>query len=232
LPRGEIIEKDGIVLWGRRYTGPPHVVFGHNAQLEPQLHPWATGIDTGVVYGERLTALVPRGARVLAAALLLLAPETPLLFMGQEFDETHPFQFFTDYGDPVLQKAVTEGRRNEFKDFDFQEIPDPQDHATFERSRLNWNLAQGENPMLDWYSALIALRRQYVTNSARTCKAELQEGFLAMQIPAEDPKLKVVARIQGTKPLPTPGPNWEQVLGQEADSFAVEIWINQASALI
>jgi hypothetical protein len=56
--RGEAVEKDGIVLWGRRYVGPPHVVFGHNAQKEPQIHPWATGIDTGVVYGERLTAMV------------------------------------------------------------------------------------------------------------------------------------------------------------------------------
>jgi hypothetical protein len=55
---GEPAEKDGVVLWGRRYTGPPHIVFGHNAQREPQLHPWATGIDTGVVYGERLTAMV------------------------------------------------------------------------------------------------------------------------------------------------------------------------------
>jgi hypothetical protein len=65
VARGEVVEKDGIVLWGRRYTGPPHVVFGHNAQLEPQLHPWATGIDTGVVYGERLTAMVlERGQRI------------------------------------------------------------------------------------------------------------------------------------------------------------------------
>ena len=56
--RGAPVEKDGTVLWGRRYVGPPHIVFGHNAQNEPQLHPWATGIDTGVVYGERLTALV------------------------------------------------------------------------------------------------------------------------------------------------------------------------------
>jgi hypothetical protein len=55
---GEEMEHDGIVLWGRRYVGPPHVVFGHNAQREPQVHPWATGIDTGVVYGERLTAMV------------------------------------------------------------------------------------------------------------------------------------------------------------------------------
>lgn len=46
------------VLWGERYTGPPHVVFGHNAAPGLQLHPWATGLDTGCVYGGRLTALV------------------------------------------------------------------------------------------------------------------------------------------------------------------------------
>jgi hypothetical protein len=57
-PDNEPIEKGGTVLWGTRYAGPPHVVFGHNAQPEPQLHPWATGIDTAAVYGERLTALV------------------------------------------------------------------------------------------------------------------------------------------------------------------------------
>ena len=45
-------------LWGTRYVGPPHVVFGHNARAEPQLHPWATGIDTGCVYGGNLTAVV------------------------------------------------------------------------------------------------------------------------------------------------------------------------------
>ena len=174
--------------------------------------------------GERLTALVPRGVRMLAAALLLLAPETPLLFMGQEYDESHPFQFFTDYGDPVLQKAVREGRRNEFKDFDFQDIPDPQDPATFERSRLNWSLAEGENPMLDWYSALLAVRRKYITDTPRTCKAEVQDGIITMQVPAAEPKLKVLARIQGTIPLPNPGPEWEQILGQEADGFAVEIY--------
>jgi hypothetical protein len=64
-PHNEPIEKGGTILWGARYVGPPHIVFGHNAQREPQLHPWATGIDTAAVYGERLTALVlERGARV------------------------------------------------------------------------------------------------------------------------------------------------------------------------
>jgi hypothetical protein len=57
-PHNEPIEKGGTVLWGSRYVGPPHVVFGHNAQPEPQLHPWATGLDTAAVYGGHLSAMV------------------------------------------------------------------------------------------------------------------------------------------------------------------------------
>jgi hypothetical protein len=57
-PRGEPLEKRGNVLWGERYRESPHIVFGHNARSEPQLHPKATGIDTGCVYGGYLTALV------------------------------------------------------------------------------------------------------------------------------------------------------------------------------
>jgi hypothetical protein len=58
-------EKRGDRAWGRLYGGPPHVVFGHNALPEPQLHAWATGVDTGCVYGGRLTAMVLRaGERV------------------------------------------------------------------------------------------------------------------------------------------------------------------------
>ena len=62
---------DAGPLWGKRYAGPPHVVFGHNARPDPQVHPWATGIDTGCVYGGRLTAILleqdepmPRGDQV------------------------------------------------------------------------------------------------------------------------------------------------------------------------
>jgi len=59
-PDGEPIEKRTEPVWGRLYEGPPHVVFGHNAQPEPQIHNWATGLDTGCVYGGRLTAMVLR----------------------------------------------------------------------------------------------------------------------------------------------------------------------------
>ncbi len=166
-----------------------------------------------------MTALVPASARKMAAALLLLAPQTPLLFMGQEYDETNPFQFFTDYGDPELQKAVSEGRRNEFKDFDFQDVPDPQSIETFERSKLNWELAQGENPVRDWYTALIALRKKYVLNSDRTCKAELMHGILSMQVPEVQPRLKLVCRIEGDRELPRPGAGWKKVLGDEGISI-------------
>jgi maltooligosyltrehalose trehalohydrolase len=148
-------------------------------------------------HGERLSVLIPAGVRRLAATLLLLAPETPLIFMGQEYDETNPFLFFTDYGDPVIKEKVTQGRRDEFKKFEFGSLPDPQDPATFARSRLNWQLTQRENNMLSWYRSLIELRGKYVTNSVRTCSATLNDGVLRMQLPAEAPVLMVFARLSG-----------------------------------
>ena len=179
--------------------------------------------------GERLTSLVPRGARKLAAALLLLAPHTPLLFMGQEYDEPAPFQFFTDYGDPALQKAVSEGRRREFKDFEWQDVPDPQDPATFERSRLTWafehpagNVESGE--MLDWYRSLLELRRALVTPGERTCRAELINGAIVMQVPAENPRLRLVASFPDSGSVPEPEAHWRQSLVSDADGYRVAIF--------
>ncbi len=167
--------------------------------------------------GERLTALAPRGARKLAAAILLLAPHTPLLFMGQEYDEPQPFQFFTDFGEPALQKAVSEGRRHEFKDFDWTEVPDPQDPATFERSRLSW---KQDADMLEWYRTLLELRRRYVLPGNRTCKAEWRDGVLTMQVPADEPKLMTVAGFKSPS-LPLPSDGWEPVLQSDEDGYTV-----------
>jgi hypothetical protein len=81
-------DADAGPLWGTRYTGPPHVVFGHNARPDPQLHEWATGIDTGCVYGGRLTAVVleegqpmSRGERV--RALLKTVPAARRYYGGK-----------------------------------------------------------------------------------------------------------------------------------------------------
>jgi maltooligosyltrehalose trehalohydrolase len=177
-------------------------------------------------HGERLSVLVPAGVRRLAAALLLLAPETPLIFMGQEYDETNPFLFFTDYGDPVIKEKVTQGRRDEFKKFEFGSLPDPQDPATFARSRLNWQLTQRENNMLSWYRSLIELHRKYVTNSVRTCSATLNDGVLRMQLPAEAAVLMVFARLSGAGGLPQPGSGWRVALQAEDGSFPVSVWLN------
>ena len=94
------------------------------------------------------------------AAALLLAPQTPLLFMGEEYGERRPFQFFTDHQDPLIAEATREGRRREFAHFaafSGQEVPDPQDPATFERSKLRPE--DGDPELLAFYRQLLGLRR-------------------------------------------------------------------------
>ena len=176
--------------------------------------------------GERLTHLVPRGARKLAAALLLLAPETPLLFMGQEYDEDAPFQFFTDFGDLELQEAVRMGRRSEFKDFAWDEVPDPQDPATYERSKLSLPSTVDRQPstMLDWYRRLIEIRKQYVTSADRTCQAELLDGAIVMQVPADEPKLALIAEFPDRTRLPAPE-GWSEVLASDEDDYRIRVYL-------
>ena len=175
--------------------------------------------------GERLTALVPRGVRYVTAAVLLLAPHTPLLFMGQEYDEDHPFQFFADFKDPVLQKAVSEGRRREFKEFDFSEVPDPQDPATFERSRLDWSKVKDENPMLRWYRELIRLRKKHILPGERTCNAMVQDGVLTMLAPGDNPSLILFATLQPNKELPAEEEGWHLTLQYKSeDGYKVRVF--------
>ena len=84
--------------------------------------------------------------------------------MGEEYGERAPFLFFTDFGDPALQAAVSRGRREEFAAFGWAgEVADPQDPATFTRSKLNWNLRAGypHRWLLEYYQSLLALRRQH-----------------------------------------------------------------------
>ncbi len=177
--------------------------------------------------GERLDALVPRGACKLAAALLLLAPHTPLLFMGQEYGETAPFQFFTDYGDPALQQAVREGRRREFKDFSWEEVPDPQDPQTFERSKLQWRVASRQSPeMLEWYQALIGIRRREIAQNARTCHAELRDGAIVMRVPAENPRVMVIAEFPDGERLVEPGQSWKPALSSDQDGYGVRVYLS------
>ncbi|GII04592.1 malto-oligosyltrehalose trehalohydrolase [Planobispora takensis] len=114
--------------------------------------------------GERSSALMGEGRLRVAAALLLTAPFVPMLFQGEEWGATTPFLYFTDHEDPELGQAVSEGRRREFAVFGWEpeQVPDPQEAATFEQSRLDWTEVDKESQarLLAWYRELIALRRR------------------------------------------------------------------------
>lgn len=112
--------------------------------------------------GDRLSTIVPFEALKVSAATVLLAPNVPLLFMGEEYGETAPFQYFIHHGDPALVEAVREGRRGEFARFGWREgIPDPQDPATFDRSRLRLERRTQDKQaaLLRWWRTLIGLRK-------------------------------------------------------------------------
>jgi maltooligosyltrehalose trehalohydrolase len=107
-------------------------------------------------FGDRL----PARARPLAAFCTLLAPFVPLLFMGEDYGEEAPFQFFSDHIDPEIAEATREGRRAEFASFasfSAEEVPDPQDVATFERSKLT---RERNEPLAALYAELLAVRRE------------------------------------------------------------------------
>ena len=113
--------------------------------------------------GDRLSATLSPGLLKVGATLLLTSPFTPMLFMGEEWAASNPWQFFTSHPEPELAAAVQNGRRREFASHGWAEtdVPDPQDPATFERSKLDWSELDkpGHAEILDLYKRLIALRR-------------------------------------------------------------------------
>jgi maltooligosyltrehalose trehalohydrolase len=121
-------------------------------------------------FGDRITVVAPDFAVRALLATFLLAPSPPLLFMGEEWAASTPFQFFCDF-EPELARAVTEGRRSEFGSFaafsdpeQRERIPDPSAAATFERSKLAWDELEREphRAWLAYYRRLLAIRRDEI----------------------------------------------------------------------
>jgi maltooligosyltrehalose trehalohydrolase len=113
--------------------------------------------------GDRLSTALSADQLRLAAALLLLSPYVPLLFMGQEYGETNPFQYFVSHGDPELVEAVRTGRRKEFESFGWgDDVPDPQAEETFRRSILDRHRAAtpAHRAVFTLYRDLLALREE------------------------------------------------------------------------
>ena len=112
--------------------------------------------------GDRLREIAGFDRAKIAAAVVLMSPFVPLLFQGEEWAASSPFQYFADH-DPEMARLVSEGRKKEFTAFGWnpESIPDPEKRETLERSKLKWDEASaGEHAeMLAWYRQLIRLRR-------------------------------------------------------------------------
>lgn len=157
--------QDAYVYDGQ-YSDERHKKFGVKAAGHPgrQFVVFSQNHDQvgNRMLGERTSALVSFEMQKLLAAAVMLSPYLPLLFMGEEYSEPHPFLYFVSHTDPELVEAVRKGRKEEFKGFMAQgEAPDPQATETFEQSKLQWNLINRppHQIMLNYYKALTRLRK-------------------------------------------------------------------------
>ena len=145
-PHGRPIEVERMPAWRLVVCAQNHDQIGNRAR------------------GDRITEALTEDQLGLVALLLLTAPYTPMLFQGEEWAASTPFQFFTSHPEPDLGKATAEGRLAEFArmGWDPAEVPDPQDPESFYRSQLDWSeLEKDEHArILDLYRRLIALRRE------------------------------------------------------------------------
>ncbi len=193
--RGQPTRRDGRPR-GRPTGGTPARAFVFCTENHDQV-----GNRAG---GERLAHLVSPAAYRAASALLLFAPETPLLFMGQEFAASAPFQYFTDH-DPELGRLVTEGRRREFASFPaFAEhpelVPDPQDPATFQRSKLDMAERKRHAEVYRLYHELLRLRREDPV-LRRQDRRRVRTSVLGRRALAFSIGDRLVAANFGTRPL-------------------------------
>ena len=163
--------------------------------------------------GDRISAgLSPSRVKV-AAGLVLTAPYTPMLFMGEEWGAGTPWQYFTDHADPGLARAVADGRRAEFAAHGWggADIPDPQDEATFLRSKLDWSELDREPhaELLGWYRELIALRRAWPElTDPRLGRVRVDYDEAARWLVVRRGRLRIVANLgpAGLRvPLDRPG---------------------------
>jgi maltooligosyltrehalose trehalohydrolase len=234
---------------GWLYRGQPQIISGQERGTDPS----ATAPEQFVycisnhdqvgnrAFGERLSQAISPAAYRAASALLCLVPQTPLLFMGQEWGASTPFQFFTDHKGELGQ-AITKGRRREFKDFAafrdpalLEKIPDPQSEQTFLNSKLDWNELDTDqgSAILLLYSECLRLRRTLAAfrDRQRDSYAVLDEGdgIVAILFGREGVfTTAVVSNLAGTAPLPNmdaerlrpgEGRDWKRLLSSNESRF-------------
>lgn len=200
--------------------------------------------------GERTSSLISFELQKVLAAAVLLSPFIPLLFMGEEWSEPAPFQYFISHTDPELIEAVRKGRAAEFKDFQGGgTAPDPQDEQTFLQCRLNWQLTEQEPhaTMLRYYRQLIQLRKTHPAlqggREGLTVNADPGTGLLQLERSTSAGRLYCLLNFsQSPRTVSAPAPavpvlnsaaaDWGGSLlpGQPSDHF--QILIQPESCLI
>ncbi|HEX6371916.1 MAG TPA: malto-oligosyltrehalose trehalohydrolase [Longimicrobium sp.] len=232
--QGQVSPNHGVAR-GTPADGLPPSGFVHCIQNHDQVGNRA--------FGDRLTESVPLPVYRAASALLLLSPYTPLLWMGQEWAATTPFQYFTDHPEE-LGRLVTEGRRREFGKFSAfadpavrERIPDPQAVSTFQDSKVRWDEA-GRMPhagVLALYRELLRLRRAHPALRRRDREsfavAALGEHGIALRRAGVDGRaLLLVVSLQGAltadlgamEETRAPADRWELLLSTEEARFGGE----------
>jgi maltooligosyltrehalose trehalohydrolase len=177
--------------------------------------------------GDRIAATLSDGLLRVGAGLVLTAPFTPMLFMGEEWGADTPWQYFTDHTDPALAKAVADGRRAEFAAFGWgpADVPDPQDEATFLRSKLDWEQPDREpySGLLAWYRELIALRhaRPELTNPRLDqVRADYDSG--ARWLVLRRGRLRITAHLGGAQARLPLGARGTALLAASAPGIALD----------
>jgi maltooligosyltrehalose trehalohydrolase len=180
--------------------------------------------------GDRLSTLVPFEALKLAAAIVLLSPNIPLLFMGEEYGEEAPFQYFVSHSDQELIEAVRRGRKEEFSAFKWEgTLPDPQDEMTFLRSKIDLDLRHREkhHTVLEFYRTLIRLRKEIPSLSAldkRGIKIEAFKQEKAILMKRQWGKDQVIEVFNfSDKPIRIETTidrgNWQRVIGSACEEW-------------
>ena len=180
--------------------------------------------------GDRLSQSLSFDQLKLAAGTVLLSPYIPMLFMGEEYAESAPFQYFVSHGDPALIEVVRKGRKDEFARFGWTgDIPDPESEATFLRCKLKWDLQNAGEHRILWhfYQALLRLRRD-VPPLARLDKNALevtsftdQNVLLVRRWDTSSQVLIVYSFGQTTNDfkLPIPAGSWHTVLDSDEERW-------------
>ena len=189
------------------------------------------------VRSDRLSQILTFEELKLTAAIVILSPFVPLIFMGEEYGETTPFPYFISHSEPKLVDAVRKGRKAEFTAFQWQgEIPDPQDEVTYLKAKLNQELRnEGHHRVLnDFYTELIKLRKENPALANLNKDTQEVAGY-------EETRILFVRRWYGEEEviiifsfnnsqvsttIPLPGGHWQKQLDSSDEQ-----WLGNGNAL-